>query len=105
LEERENFSRFLSAFFSFEEDGVEYYELVHTLTALFLLSKSSQNEKASALFDLFDVNFNNTLSRLEAGTAFCRICDVVFLYTERLLDNEESMVSLHEDIMQKSVCI
>jgi len=100
-EEKEIFNRFLSAFFSFDEEGIEFYELVLFLTALFLMSKSSQNEKASALFDLFDDNSNNSLSRLEADTAFCRICDVVFLYSEKILDNEQSITSLHEHIMQK----
>jgi hypothetical protein len=100
-EDKEIFNRFLSAFFSFDEEGVEYYELNLLLTALFIMSKSSQNEKSSSLFDLYDDNYSNSLSRLEADTAFCRICDVVFLYSEKILDNDESMSSLHESIMQK----
>mmetsp|Transcript_25469 Transcript_25469/g.22479 ORF Transcript_25469/g.22479 Transcript_25469/m.22479 type:complete len:190 (+) Transcript_25469:363-932(+) len=69
---------------------------------MFLMSKSSQKEKASALFDLYDVNFNNMLSKIEADNAICKICQVVFIASEKVLDHhDESMISLHEDIMQK----
>jgi len=102
-QEKEVFNRFLSGFVSFEEEDIEYYEFNQILTALFLLSKSSQREKAQGLFDIFDADFNDSLSQFEAEYAFSRICDVVFTYSEKILDNEESMVALHQEIMNKKV--
>lgn len=101
LEERILFNRFLSAFYSFEDEGIIHYDVTRLLTALFVLSKSSRTEKASALFDLYDANYSNTLSRLEIETAFCRICEVVFQFSEKILENDESMISMHEEIMQQ----
>jgi len=102
-EENEALDRFLSAFFLFEEDDVEHYDLIELLSVLFLLSKSSQREKAACLFAIFDEQGSGELDRLKFETELYRLIDTVFSYSEKLLDNEEEVVYLHKKITAQKV--
>lgn len=101
-EEEELFLRFLSAFEAFEEDEEKFYDLTELLIAIYLLSKSSQSEKAAALFDLYNDEAREELTRFELERVLERIIEVVFLYSEKLVDNEEGLVQLHSKIADKN---
>jgi len=102
-DEEELFLKFLSAFVSFEEDDEKHYDLTELLIAIYLLSKSSQSEKAAALFDLYNDEAKEELSRIELERVLARIVEVVFAYSEKLMDNDEGMVLLHSKIADKNV--
>ncbi len=102
-DEEELFLKFLSAFVSFEEDDEKYYDLTELLIAIYLLSKSSQSEKAAALFDLYNDEAKEELTRIELESVLARIIEVVFIYSEKLMDNDEGMVLLHSKIADKNV--
>jgi len=95
------FEKFLKSFHSFEEDDIIYYELLHFLTAVFLLSSSPIREKAASIFDLYDVNSSNSFTKVELITCITRIIDVIFSYTESLLGNDEEKIQFHEGLLQK----
>jgi len=101
-EEKDVVDRFLAAFFLFEEGNhVEHYDLIQLLSVLFLLSKSSQKEKASSLFDLFDEKGAGKLTRIQFENEIERLVEIVFLYSERLLDNDEGVVDIHREITRE----
>jgi len=100
-EGKDAMDRFLSAFFLFEENNVEHYDLIQLLSILYLLSKSSQKEKANSLFDLFDEKGARELTRIQFETEIDRLIEVVFLYSEKLLDNDNGMIQLHREITQE----
>ena len=102
-EDVEHYSNFISSFLAFEEDGENFYDLTEILIALSLLSKSSRKEKAAVLFDLYNDEANEKLSRMELEGVLGRIIEVVFLYSEKLLDNEEGLVQLHSKIADTKV--
>ena len=52
---------------SFEEDDEKFYDLTELLIAIYLLSKSSQSEKAAALFDLYNDEAKEELTRFGVG--------------------------------------
>jgi hypothetical protein len=99
-EGEEHYNNFISAFVSFEEEGENYYELTELLISIYLLSKSSQTEKASALFDIYNDEAKEKLSRIELERVLVRIIEVVFTYSEKLLDNDEGLVQLHSKIVE-----
>ena len=97
--------RFFDAFIIFEEEGIEHYDLTQMLTALFLLSKSSQSDKAASLFSLYDDNGEGELAKVQLETTLHRIVNTVFLYSEKLLDNDDGVVRIHELITETKVSL
>ncbi len=77
---------------------MDFYELNEIQSILFILSKSSSREKANALFDLFNLDQNEELSRVEVENALYRIIETIFTYTEKLLNNPDSIIQLHKQI-------
>lgn len=95
MESEYHYKNFISAFVSFEEEGENYYDLTELLIAIYLLSKSSLREKASALFDLYNDEAQDELSRIEIEGILNRIAEVVFSYSEKLMDNDEGVSQMH----------
>lgn len=95
LESEFHYKNFISAFVSFEEEGENFYDLTELLIAIYLLSKSSLREKASALFDLYNDEAKDELSRMEIERILDRIAEVVFTYSEKLMDTDEGLSQMH----------
>jgi len=94
---------FFSSFLIFEENDIEYYDMFQLLSIMFLLSKSSQEEKAKALFNLYDDNGVGKIDKLYFETAIYRLIDAIFFYSEKLLDIQDGLFQLHEKITNEKV--
>jgi len=97
--ELESYSMFISAFLIDPKEEVKHYNLKTLLLAIFLLSKSSQKEKAAAMFDMYDEHCERKLTREELKAMLISVIEVVFTYSEKLLDNDEGMVQMHHEIV------
>lgn len=96
---KEVFDSFINHF----EIGEDTYDLIDLLAALFLLSKNSVEEKALALFDLFDKRCSGSLYKEDAEFAFDSICKVVCKYSEGFLDEDEESKQIHDEIWERMV--
>lgn len=96
---RNAFDVFISQF----EIGEDTYDLNELLIAIFLLTKSSMEEKGLELFDLFSKRSAGCLYKEEAETAFSTICDVVCRYSNAILDQDEDVKSMHLEISVRKV--
>lgn len=98
-DKREAFDIFISHF----EIGEDTYDLIDLLASLFLLSKNSIDEKALALFDLFDKRCSGSLYKEDAEFAFDCICKVVCKYSEGFLNEDQETKEMHIDIWSRNV--
>ena len=101
--ELESYSMFISGFLIDPKEEVKHYNLKSLLLAIFLLSKSSQKEKAAALFDIYDEHCDRKLTRDEIRAMLISAIEVVFSYSEKLLDNNEGMIQMHHEIVTAKV--
>ena len=85
------------------EIGEDSYDLNEILIAIFLLTKSSAEEKGLELFDIFERRSAGCLYKEEARTAFYPICDVVCRYSEGFLDQDEEIKVMHCEISDRKV--
>lgn len=97
LEEDRMIKKFLSTFFSFEEESVVYYDLQQLLVVMFLLADDSQQNKAGALFDLYDED-DMGLSKRQMEQAIREIVDLVQAYTKNLLEVNEVRIGIQERV-------
>lgn len=72
---------FLETFKSFEEEDMNFYDMKNLLSVLFVLSNSSRDDKASALFDVLDINCNGLLSKFETDTGLKELIYNIYTYT------------------------
>ena len=93
----------MKSFFGSFDYGDGSYDITQILTAIYLMSNSDKNEKALALFDLYDFDSSQQLEEMEFNTAIQRICESVFEYSEKLMEVEEDIKDIHRESFNEAV--
>ena len=70
---------------------------------MFLLSKSTDQEKALAIFNLHDETAQKKLKRDQFENMILFLVEIIFKYSEKFMDNEEGIVKIHHQITYMKV--
>eukprot|EP01016_Furgasonia_blochmanni_P025681 TRINITY_DN2750_c0_g1_i1.p1 TRINITY_DN2750_c0_g1~~TRINITY_DN2750_c0_g1_i1.p1 ORF type:complete len:151 (+),score=33.57 TRINITY_DN2750_c0_g1_i1:184-636(+) len=89
--------------FLIDQGNPDTYNVHHILTVLYILSGSKKNEKAEALFELFDVDSNGVLEDEQIKEVVISTLTAVHQYSENMLDLPDDVKKDHTKYFNKKV--